>query len=190
MQKSVIAKELEELARQIMVCVKCSLSQSRRVAVPGEGNPRARIMIIGEAPGRLEDETGRPFVGAAGRSLDRLLKEIALNRSDLFITNVVKCRPPQNRPPKKSEVDTCVSNYLLKQIELINPKLIMLLGSVAARRLLGVESLEEARGRVFEHNGCKYIVGYHPASTFYRNDLKEKIKEDFALLKHELDKLQ
>src|SRR5262245_24696151 len=101
-------------------------------------------MLIGEAPGREEDESGHPFVGAAGRFLDQVLEGTGIKRNDLFITNIVKCRPPKNRAPKVNEVDTCVSNYLLKQIELIDPVMIALLGGVAARKLLGVESVNEA----------------------------------------------
>jgi DNA polymerase len=146
-------------------------------------------MLIGEAPGREEDRRGRPFVGAAGRFLDQVLAGSGLDRCDLFITNTVKCRPENNRPPRKSEVDTCTSLYLFEQIELVNPIWIMLLGSVAAKKLLGVKSVNEARGRVIEHNQRKYLVGYHPAASFYREDMAENVKADFALLRQELQKL-
>ena len=146
-------------------------------------------MLIGEAPGREEDETGHPFVGAAGRFLDHVLEGTSINRADLFITNIVKCRPPKNRAPKVGEVDTCASNYLFEQIELVNPELIALLGGVAAKKMLGVKSVNEARGRVIERDGRKYLVGYHPAVRFYREDLGEKVKEDFELLKRVLKKL-
>jgi DNA polymerase len=128
-------------------------------------------------------------VGAAGRFLDQVLEGTGINRDDLFITNIVKCRPPKNRAPRVNEVDTCVSNYLLKQIELIDPVLIVLLGGVAAKKLLGVKTVNEARGRVIERDGRQYLVGYHPAVRFYREDLGEKVKEDFALLKRVLKKL-
>jgi len=147
-------------------------------------------MLIGEAPGREEDETGHPFVGAAGRFLDHVLEGTGINRGDLFITNIVKCRPPNNRTPRVGEVETCTSNYLFEQIELIDPALIMLLGGVAAKKMLGVKSVNEARGRVIERDGRQYIVGYHPAVRFYREDLGEKVMEDFALLKRVLKKLQ
>jgi DNA polymerase len=146
-------------------------------------------MIIGEAPGKDEDLTGYPFVGASGRFLNSVLEGTGIDRADLFITNTVKCRPPKNRTPKRLEVDTCTSNYLFEQIDLINPKLVMLLGGVAAKKLLGVKTINEARGRVIEHEGRKFIVGYHPAVRFYREDLAEKLKEDFALLKREIKKL-
>jgi DNA polymerase len=183
-------KRLKELAEQIRVCVKCPLHESRTVAVPGDGKPSAKVMIIGEAPGREEDKTGHPFVGAAGRFLNEVLEGTGFARADFFITNTVKCRPPNNRTPRKGEVDTCTADYLFEQIELVNPKLIMLLGVVAAKKLLGVKSINEARGRLIEHEGRKYLVGYHPAVRYYREDLAEKVREDFALLKEELAKLQ
>lgn len=183
------AKRIDEMAEVIRGCLKCPLHASRHIAVPGDGNVNAKVMIIGEAPGREEDETGHPFVGAAGRFLDSVLEGSGINRDDLFITNVVKCRPPQNRTPRKLEVDTCVSNYLFEQIELINPKLIMLLGAAAAKKLLGVATINSARGRVIEKDGRKYLVGYHPAVRFYREDLAEKVREDFALLRQKLEDL-
>jgi uracil-DNA glycosylase family 4 len=188
--KSPRAKRLRELAAEISRCVKCPLHASRTQAVPGDGKPSAVVMIIGEAPGAQEDKTGHPFVGAAGRFLDSVLEGTGMDRADFFITNIVKCRPPRNRTPKKNEVDICTSNYLFEQIELVNPKLIVLLGAVAAKKLLGVQSVNAARGRLIEQNGRKYLVGYHPAVRFYREDLAEKVKEDFALLERELQALQ
>ena len=176
-------KRLEDLAAQIRVCTKCPLHQSRTLAVPGEGKASARVMLIGEGPGREEDESGHPFVGAAGRFLDQVLDGTEIQRADFFITNIVKCRPPQNRTPRVGEVETCTSNYLFHQIELINPQLIMLLGLVATKKLLGVKNINEARGHLIEREGRQYLVGYHPAVRFYREDLGEKVKEDFALLK-------
>src|SRR5215475_9547782 len=187
--KATKAGGLEALAAQIRVCTKCPLCQSRTLAVPGEGKASAKVMLIGEAPGREEDESGRPFVGAAGRFLDQVLEGTGINRADLFITNIVKCRPPKNRAPRVIEVETCTSNYLFEQIELINPTLIVLLGGVAAKKMLGVKSVNEARGRIVERDGRKYLVGYHPAVRFYREDLGEKVKEDFALLNRVLKKL-
>jgi uracil-DNA glycosylase len=187
--KAAKAERLEALAAQIRVCTKCPLCQSRTLAVPGAGKASARVMLIGEAPGREEDETGRPFVGAAGRFLDQVLEGTGINRDDLFITNIVKCRPPNNRTPRVGEVETCTSNYLFEQIELIDPALIMLLGGVAAKKMLGVKSVNEARGRLIERDGRQYLVGYHPAVRFYREDLGEKVREDFALLKRMLKKL-
>jgi len=190
MAKTKKARRLDELAAQIRVCTRCPLWESRTLAVPGDGKYAARIMIIGEAPGREEDEAGQPFVGATGRFLNHVLEGTGLDRTDFFITNTVKCRPPKNRTPRKLEVDTCTSNYLSEQIELVNPRLVMLLGGVAAKAVLGARSVTEARGRVVEREGRKFLVGYHPAVRFYREDLGEKVREDFALLKREIKRLK
>ena len=188
--KSPVASgRLNELAVRIRVCTKCPLHRSRTIAVPGEGKSKAIGMIIGEAPGKKEDETGLPFVGNAGAYLDHVFAGTRVKRSDFFITNIVKCRPPSNRPPKTDEIDTCTSLYLFKQIQIINPKIILLLGSVSVKTMLGLKSVEEARGRIIEHAGRKFLASYHPAVRFYREDLAQKIKEDFALLKRELKKL-
>jgi len=190
MAKTKKGARLEELAEQIRVCTRCPLHESRTLAVPGDGKFSAKVMIIAEAPGKEEDESGHPFVGSAGRFLNHVLEGTGLDRNDFFITNTVKCRPPKNRTPKKLEIDTCTSNYLFEQIELLNPKLIMLLGTVAAKTVLGVKSINEARGHIIEHEGRKFLVGYHPAVRFYREDLGQKVKEDFALLKREVKKLR
>jgi uracil-DNA glycosylase len=184
-----VAEHLEELARCIKVCVQCPLHASRTQAVPGEGKPTAKVMIIGEGPGGQEDKQGRPFVGNAGRYLEHVLEGTGLVREDFFITNIVKCRPPSNRAPKAGEIETCTSLYLFEQMRLLNPSLVLLLGGVAVKAVLGMKSVEEARGGVLEHDGRKYIASYHPAVRFYREDLAAKVKEDFALLKQELLKL-
>jgi DNA polymerase len=189
MAKSKKAKRLDELAAQIRVCEKCPLWESRTLAVPGDGRYTSKVMIIAEAPGKEEDETGKPFVGAAGRFLNKVLEGTGLDRGDFFITNTVKCRPPRNRTPKAIEVGTCTSNYLFEQIELINPELVMLLGGVAAKTVLGVKSVNEARGKVIKREGRKFLVGFHPAVRFYREDLGEMVREDFALLKREVKKM-
>src|SRR5690242_6391800 len=118
MAKSKKARRLDELAEQIRVCTKCPLLESRTLAVPGDGKYTSKVMIIGEAPGREEDESGHPFVGSAGRYLDHVLEGTGIDRGDFFITNTVKCRPPKNRTPQSNEVETCTSNYLFEQIEL------------------------------------------------------------------------
>jgi DNA polymerase len=182
MARSTQTYRLAELAEQSRCCTLCPLHTSRTHAVPGDGKVTAKVMLIGEAPGREEDQSGRPFVGAAGRFLDRVLAEHGLDRQELFITNVVKCRPAQNRAPRKGERDTCVSHYLAEQIALIDPVVIMLLGSIAAQQLLGVKSVNEARGRLIAHNQRHYVVGYHPAAMFYREDMAAKVYEDFAVL--------
>lgn len=182
-------KTLISLAKQIRVRTKCPLCQTRTQAVPGEGSFTARCMIIGEAPGKDEDKTGHPFVGSAGRYLDHVLEGSGIARSDFFITNIVKCRPEANRLPKALEVETCTSHYLFKQIELIDPAIVVLLGSLAVKTLLDVKKVEEIRGRIIEKEGRRFLVTYHPSVRFYREDLAEKLKNDFALLKRELRKL-
>ncbi len=188
-QRTLAVKRLDDLARRIRICIKCPLHASRTIAVPGEGKADAKVMIIGEGPGKQEDETGRPFVGNAGKYLDHVLEGTPFTRADFFITNIVKCRPPANRAPKAEEAEICTSLYLFEQIKLINPKLVFLLGSTAVRKMLGLKSVEEARGRIIEHEGRKYFASYHPAVRFYREDLAQKVKEDFGLLKQELEKL-
>ena len=128
-------------------------------------------------------------MGNADRYLEHVLEGTNFHRADFFITNIVKCRPPSNRTPKVEEVDTCISLYLFHQIKLLNPKIIFLLGSLAVKKMLGRKSVEEARGRIIEHEGRKYLASYHPAVRFYREDLAQKIKLDFALLTAELKKL-
>ena len=183
------SKKLDQLAKQIRTCVECPLHQSRTLAVPGDGEASAKVMIIGEAPGKDEDKTGHPFVGSAGRYLDHMLEGSDIDRKDFFITNIVKCRPEGNRAPKRPEIETCTSLYLFEQINLIKPKLILLLGGVAVKKMLGLQTVEEGRGKVIERDGFRYIVSYHPASRFYREDLSAKIAKDFALLKKTLGKL-
>ena len=179
------AERLAQLAAQIRVCVKCPLHESRTVAVPGDGRPSARFMIIGEAPGKDEDKTGHPFVGAAGRYLDHVLAGSGIERSDFFITNMVKCRPEANRTPRAGEIETCTANYLFQQIELVDPKLILLLGLVAVKKMLGLRTVDEARGRIIEAHGRECMATYHPAARFYREDLAKKIEADFSLFKRE-----
>ena len=180
---------LRQLGEQICVCTLCPLWESRTIAVPGDGSARSKFMIIGEAPGKDEDTTGHPFVGAAGRFLDHMLVGTAIDRGDFFITNTVKCRPPKNRTPKSLEIKTCTSTYLFEQIALVKPKLIMLLGRTAATTMLGIKNLNDARNQAIEKDGLRYIVGYHPAARFYRDDIREKVDEDFALLKQEVTRL-
>lgn len=188
MKAQEVARQLDTLAAAIRECTLCPLCASRTHAVPGDGPPRAAVMIIGEGPGREEDASGHPFIGASGRFLNEVLAGTNLDRNDLFITNIVKCRPPQNRTPRKLEIDTCTAHYLFRQITLVDPALVMLLGSVAAKKILGVKSIALARGRVLEHEGRAFIVGYHPAVRFYREDLEEKVKEDFTLMRDEIER--
>jgi DNA polymerase len=190
MQTLARSRRLEQLAAQMRVCTRCPLCASRTHAVPGDGPPKARVMLIGEAPGGDEDKSGHAFVGAAARYLNHVLEGSGFSRADLFITNIVKCRPPENRTPRTREVAICTATYLFEQIELVNPELIVLLGSVAAKTILGAKSVNDVRGRVIERDGRKYLVSYHPAIRFYRQDLAAKVHEDFAQLRRELEALR
>jgi len=175
-----VAQQLERVAQRIRACLKCPLHESRTVAVPGEGVATAKVMIIGEGPGKKEDQVDRPFVGSAGRYLEHVLKGTDFQRSDFFITNIVKCRPA-NRSPKANEIETCTSIYLFEQIRLLNPKLVLLLGSVAVKKMLGLKSVEDARGRIIEQEGRRFLASYHPAVRFYRGDLGAKNQRGFCL---------
>jgi DNA polymerase len=172
------ACRLTELAKEILVCPLCDLALSRTIAVPGEGPESARIMFIGEAPGAEEDKTGRPFVGRAGKLLDKALAEAGIARSDLFITRVVKCRPPGNRQPKSFEIKACAP-YLTSQMNLIQPKMICLLGNVAAKAVIGKTGVNELHGQVLND---RFMVTFHPAAVLRNKDLRELLVSDLKKL--------
>ena len=176
------AKQLGELAQQIRQCAKCPLHRTRTIAVPGEGPVSALVMFVGEAPGRREDQTGKPFVGSAGNVLSELLKAHGMVRRECFITSIVKCRPPENRLPTGREVAACTTHYLAEQITLINPKIIVLLGGVAAKTLLGINRLSGSLGKPIEHNGRTYLITHHPAAKFYRPKVAAQLDQEFAAL--------
>lgn len=145
-------------------CVRCPLHEERTQVVFGEGDPEARLVCVGEAPGAREDETGRPFVGAAGELLDRLLLSVGFRREEVYICNVLKCRPPGNRDPRSEEIETC-SPYLLRQVELLSPRVIVAFGAFASRTLLDAEgSLGSLRGRTHRFRGRPLVATYHPAA--------------------------
>ena len=178
---------LEKIAADVRGCPLCKLSRSRKNAVPGEGQLSAKIMFIGEAPGRSEDEKGRPFVGAAGRILDELLKKAGIERSEVFITNIVKCRPPNNRVPKEDEMTAC-RPYLDRQIALIKPKVICILGRTAYSSLLGGSSITANRGKIVERAGQKYFLTLHPAAVIYNKNLLSGLEADLKKLAVEINK--
>jgi uracil-DNA glycosylase len=178
---------LEKIAANVRGCPLCKLSRSRKNAVPGEGQLSAKIMFIGEAPGRSEDEKGRPFVGAAGRILDELLKKAGIERSEVFITNIVKCRPPNNRVPKEDELTAC-RPYLDRQIALIKPKVICILGRTAYSSLLGGSSITANRGKIVERAGQKYFLTFHPAAVIYNKGLLSALEADLKKLAVEINK--
>jgi uracil-DNA glycosylase family 4 len=172
---------LEELADQVKTCKDCSLCQTRTFTVPGEGPDCAELMFIGEGPGYNEDQLGRPFVGSAGKFLESLLTLIGLNRQEVFITNVVKCRPPANRDPLPAEVDAC-NKYLFRQIELVNPKLIITLGRFSLAQFFPGDSISRVRGRVREKYGRHIYPVMHPAAALHRKEYRAAIIEDFKAI--------
>ncbi len=174
-------ESLQQVAREVSACQKCQLSYSRKNAVPGEGSADAEIMFIGEGPGFYENEQGRPFVGAAGQFLDELLGQVGFQREQVFITNVVKCRPPSNRDPQPEELAAC-SNYLERQIEAINPKLIVTLGRVSLARYLPNARISEVHGQARWIGGKLIAPFYHPAAALHQPSLKKDIVEDFRSL--------
>jgi uracil-DNA glycosylase family 4 len=183
-----LSSELQLIHSEILECTKCELHKSRTKAVPGEGPHDARIMLAGEGPGQNEDEQGRPFVGAAGKFLTELLESIGLKRSDVFITNIVKCRPPSNRAPRKSEIEAC-NPYLQSQIRLIKPRIVCALGTPAITTLMGAEySASRFHGKPLTKGEVKFVAMYHPAAALYDASLKETIFHDFQILKQLLEK--
>ena len=174
--------QLEKLARQIVVCTKCELHRSRKNAVPGEGPTHAEIMFIGEGPGAREDEQGRPFVGASGKFLDQLLEQAGVTRADVWITNVVKCRPPGNRDPLPNEVEICTSNYLQHQIKIVNPSIIVTLGRFSMSLFFKGAKITQIHGQMRKVEDHFVIAMYHPAAALHQLSLRSTIMADFAKL--------
>jgi DNA polymerase len=178
---------LETLASHVATCTRCPLHSTATNPVPGEGNPNADFMCVGEAPGATEDQTGRPFVGAAGQLLTKILAAIDFKREDVFICNVLKHRPPGNRNPLPDEVKAC-SPYLIRQIELIRPKVILALGTFAAQTLLNTTlSIGKLRGQVHRYYGVPLVVTYHPAALLRNPGWKRPTWEDVQLARRILD---
>ncbi len=173
--------DLEQVAAEVRVCPKCELARTRTKAVPGEGQPRTRVMLIGEGPGWHEDQQGRPFVGNAGKFLNELLAKAGLRREDVFITNVVKCRPPGNRDPLPDEIAACAP-YLERQIAAIDPEIIVTLGRFSMARWFAGERISKIHGQP-KRDGKRLIVPmYHPAAALHQSALRGAIEEDFAKL--------
>jgi len=176
------AADLDELTRLLADCRRCRLSERRNKVVVGEGGARARVLFVGEGPGAEEDRTGRPFVGQAGKILDKMILAVGLDRQRVYIANVVKCRPPGNRDPKDDEIAAC-SAFLDRQIELIRPELIVALGRFAANRLTGTEKpLGALRGRWSRYKGVPLIATYHPAYLLRTPADKRKVWDDLKLV--------
>ena len=179
---------IEAVAERIRTTHCCGLCPHRTNAVPGEGNPNARLFLVGEGPGATEDAQGRPFVGQAGTLLNGILEAIEVPRDSVYITNIVKCRPPQNRKPLPDEIAACIP-YLHRQLEIIRPKVILALGSTAAEAMLGVrKSLGELRGKVHTYNGIPLIVTYHPAALLRNPNWKKPTWDDVRIARQLLDR--
>lgn len=173
---------LDEIAFAVQHCKACQLCAGRHKAVPGEGRRDADIMFIGEGPGEQEDLSGQPFVGPAGQLLDKMLAAIGLQRADVFIANIVKCRPPHNRQPERAEAAACMP-YLRVQTALIKPKIIVLLGATAAKNIISPDiRITRDRGRWFEKDGVSLMVTYHPSALLRNPSLKRGAWEDFRSL--------
>jgi DNA polymerase len=179
---------LNKIAEEVKACKLCPLHKSRKNAVPGEGSSKAKLMLIGEAPGSKEDEQGRPFVGRAGKIFDEFLKVANLDRKDLFITSVVKCRPPDNRIPTLEEIKAC-NPYLRRQIEAMNPKIICLLGNIALQTFFKKASVGKLRGKAVEKDDQIYFCTYHPAAALYNASLKSTIYKDMTKIKELIENL-
>ena len=180
---------LENVASEVVVCTKCRLSGTRTKAVPGEGTKVAKVMFIGEAPGEQEDVQGRPFVGAAGKLLTELLAAIGLKREEVYITNIVKCRPPKNRQPRKDEAAAC-QPYLQRQMALIRPSVVCPMGNSAIHALIeSSDSVTTLHGIPFEVGEVTYFPMYHPAAALYTFQLRKVMEEDFRKLRGLLDSL-
>ena len=187
--------ELEKIAEEVRLCRKCEIGSTRTNAVPGEGNPRARIFFIGEAPGADEDAQGRPFVGRAGQLLDKIIAAMGLKREDVYIGNILKCRPPENRTPKAEEIINCLP-YLQRQIEIIKPDIIVALGAYAAQTLLETtKSIGQLRGHFFDYYPglgkppIKLLATFHPAYLLrnYTVESRQKVWEDMKTVLAALD---
>ena len=173
--------ELEIIRQKVTECTKCELSKTRTNAVPGKGNFQSDVIFVGEAPGRNEDKNGEPFVGIAGQRLNLALDNAGVLRESIYITNVVKCRPPNNRVPTISERNTC-QDYLQKEISIIKPKIICILGNTAFNSILGGSEITKYRGKIIKKDKQFYFLTIHPAATIYNQELIIVLKEDICKL--------
>lgn len=177
---------LEEIREEIGDCTRCKLHEGRTNLVFGDGNPRARLMFVGEGPGRDEDMQGKPFVGRSGKLLTKIIEAMGLKREDVYICNVVKCRPPDNRTPEPGEMSTC-EQFLFKQIRFIKPEVIVCLGATAAKSILRTkDSLGSLRGKFHMYSGTKLMVTYHPAALLRNPHFKKPAWEDMQVVMKEL----
>lgn len=172
---------IESIRRDVLGCTRCALCKTRTSAVPGAGDAGSRLMFVGEAPGRREDAAGEPFVGSAGRYLSDALEHAGIDRGSVYITNVVKCRPPDNRVPTDAEREQCAA-HLRAEIRLVRPEIICVMGNTAFGSLLGGRNITRHRGRVFRRDGQDYFVTVHPAAAIYNRRLLGVLREDMRSL--------
>ncbi|HEY5277583.1 MAG TPA: uracil-DNA glycosylase [Coriobacteriia bacterium] len=183
-------QSLEALCAHIGDCRRCPLADTRTTLVFGVGDPHARLMFIGEAPGKNEDLKGEPFVGAAGKFLDELLASIGIERSQVYIANMVKCRPPGNRDPEPTEIETCAP-FLARQIELIDPAVIATLGRFAAHYVLGLDApITSLRGKLYHRGGRNVVPVFHPAAALYDSSKRSVLEDDFKRLRAVMDRVE
>ena len=180
MSSSKLAQSMKILDDEILGCTYCRLCENRTNAVPGSGNTtNPKLVFVGEGPGRNEDLVGKPFVGRGGKLLDELLESASLKREEVYITNIVKCRPPKNRKPKPDEVEICTSHYLEKQLDLLQPKLVCTLGATALQYFTGETEMGSEHGKLFRtRSGMPLLATYHPAAVFRNRKLKKSLQED------------
>jgi len=176
-----MSEKLDIVKQSVIKCKKCELYKTRTNAVPGKGNFKSDVIFVGEAPGRNEDKHGEPFIGVAGKKLTSALEMVGISRDIVYITNVVKCRPPNNRVPKTDERNTC-QEYLKEEISIIKPKIICVLGNTAFNSILGGSEITKFRGKVIRKNDQLYFITIHPAATIYNQKLIDVLNEDIAKL--------
>jgi len=174
-------KKLEIVKQNVIKCTKCDLCKTRTNSVPGKGNFQSNVIFVGEAPGKNEDKNGEPFIGVAGKKLTIALEEAGISRDEVYITNIVKCRPPNNRVPSNIERNTC-QEYLKEEISIIKPKIICILGNTAFNSILGGSEITKFRGKVARKNNLLYFITIHPAATIYNQKLVGVLKEDIIKL--------
>ena len=172
---------LEAIKQNVINCTKCELCKTRTNSVPGKGNFQSDVIFVGEAPGRNEDEKGEPFVGVAGKKLSAALEEAGVSREEIYITNIVKCRPPNNRVPNTVERETC-KNYIRQEISIIKPKIICVLGNTAFNSMLGGSEITKFRGKLVRKDNQLYFLTVHPAATIYNQELITVLNNDIKKL--------
>jgi len=184
-----MSQKLKVIKQNVIECVKCDLSKTRTNSVPGKGNFKSNVIFVGEAPGRNEDKNGEPFIGVAGKKLSAALEKAGISREEVYITNIVKCRPPKNRVPTTTERDTC-KEYLKQEISIIKPKIICILGNTAFNSLLGGSEITKFRGKLVRKDKQLYFLTVHPAATIYNQELIKVLNKDIVKLFHLITELK